>query len=235
MNMSNPSATTSGHTHSMPFVDPQASMPGMSGMASTFSTGTRVTLWFTGWTTTTTATYVLAVFLLFFLGVFNRFLGALKSQLERKWRMQRGTKTALPSTVYTKNTVHSSSGGHTRTWSDVLRAQHRELKELDKEEIEPLTPVMAHAREDEESGTSAKSNTSHIFWVAHAPWSIDRDGISAGLEFVRALIGYVLMLAVMTYNIGFLFSVTGSVLLGELLFGRYTRGSADLAEDGCHS
>ncbi|EDU48974.1 Ctr copper transporter family protein [Pyrenophora tritici-repentis] len=206
---------------------------GMSGMASTFSTGTQVTLWFTGWTTTTTATYVSAVFLLFLLGIFNRFLGALKSQLERKWKMQRGTKTAIPSSVYTKKTADSSRG-HTRTWSDVLRAQHRELKELEKEEIEPLTPVTAHTREDEESGTNAKSDTSRIFWLAHAPWSIDRDGISAGLEFVRALIGYVLMLAVMTYNIGFLFSVTGSVLLGELLFGRYTRGSATLAEDGCH-
>jgi len=43
------------------------------------------------------------------------------------------------------------------------------------------------------------------------------------------------MLAVMTYNIGFLFAITGSVLLGELVFGRYTRGSAGTAEDGCHS
>lgn len=91
------------------------------------------------------------------------------------------------------------------------------------------------------------------FWIATAPWSIKKDGISAALEFVRALIGYILydcsfevehmcfgltmdrMLAVMTYNIGFLFAVTGSVLLGELVFGRYTRGSASLAEDGCHS
>jgi hypothetical protein len=43
------------------------------------------------------------------------------------------------------------------------------------------------------------------------------------------------MLAVMTYNIGFLFAVTGSVLLGEMIFGRYTQGSPNLAEDGCHS
>jgi hypothetical protein len=70
---------------------------------------------------------------------------------------------------------------------------------------------------------------------------------------VRALVGYILyvpvthvdrvptrltthrMLAVMSYNVGFLFAVTGSVLLGEMVFGRYTRGSANLAEDGCHS
>ena len=31
------------------------------------------------------------------------------------------------------------------------------------------------------------------------------------------------MLAVMTYDVGFFFSVTGSVLVGELAFGRYTR------------
>jgi hypothetical protein len=43
------------------------------------------------------------------------------------------------------------------------------------------------------------------------------------------------MLAVMSYNVGFLFAVTSSVLLGEMVFGRYTRGSASLAEDGCHS
>jgi hypothetical protein len=30
------------------------------------------------------------------------------------------------------------------------------------------------------------------------------------------------MLAVMTYQLGFFFAVTGSVLFGELVFGRYT-------------
>jgi hypothetical protein len=36
---------------------------------------------------------------------------------------------------------------------------------------------------------------SRKFWVANAPWSIKKDGISAGLEFVRALIGYILCVA----------------------------------------
>jgi hypothetical protein len=43
------------------------------------------------------------------------------------------------------------------------------------------------------------------------------------------------MLAVMTYNIGFLFTITGSVLLGEMAFGRYTRSHSGLAENECHS
>jgi hypothetical protein len=44
------------------------------------------------------------------------------------------------------------------------------------------------------------------------------------------------MLAVMTYNVGFFFTVTGSVLLGELAFGRYTHSGSSGAwqEGGCH-
>jgi len=44
------------------------------------------------------------------------------------------------------------------------------------------------------------------------------------------------MLAVMTYNVGFFFAVTGSVLLGELAFGRYTHSGngGSWQEGGCH-
>lgn len=204
MNMSDPSATSSGsQTHPMPDMKPHTSMStiGMSGMASTFSTDTRVTLWFPGWTTTTTTTYVLAVFLLFFLGIFNRFLGALKSQLERRWKLQREVGTIFPSRVYTKKTIDSSIKGHARKWSHVLRAQPPKLEELDKEEIEPLTPASARSLEAEEMDAKATSNTSHRFWVAQAPWNINRDGISAGLEFARALTGYVLCVLCLRRNI----------------------------------
>jgi hypothetical protein len=46
---------------------------------------------------------------------------------------------------------------------------------------------------------------------------------------------WIRMLAVMTYNVGFLIAVMGSVLVGELMFGRYTDGSPRLAEAACHS
>jgi hypothetical protein len=64
-------------------------------MSSTFSGSTRVTLWFTEWTTTTTTTYVLTLFFLFSLGIVNRFLGALKTQLEVKWNVQHEAIIAL--------------------------------------------------------------------------------------------------------------------------------------------
>jgi hypothetical protein len=43
------------------------------------------------------------------------------------------------------------------------------------------------------------------------------------------------MLAVMTFNVGFLFAVLGGVLVGEMLFGRYSVvGGAEWGEGGCH-
>jgi hypothetical protein len=43
------------------------------------------------------------------------------------------------------------------------------------------------------------------------------------------------MLAVMTFNVGFLFAVLGGVLIGEMLFGRYSSaGGADWNDGGCH-
>ena len=114
--------------------------------------------------------------------------------------MQSEAGTTFASKAYTKNTFDSSIKSHARKWSHVLRVQPPKLEELDKEEIEPLTPALAHSLEAEEMGTKA-TNTSHRFWVAQSPWSIDRDGISAGLEFTRALTGYVLCVLYLRRNI----------------------------------
>ncbi|KAF2023909.1 hypothetical protein EK21DRAFT_79880 [Setomelanomma holmii] len=205
----------------------------MSGMSSTFSASTRVTLWFTGWTTTSAATYFLTILFLFCLGMLNRFLGALKSQLERKWKVQSTSNGPVVSNNVEKP---GSEGirGHARQWSRALWPQPVRLEEPEGRETQPLSPAVQPFPANEKDVKLHSSNLRR-FWVANAPWSIKRDGISAALEFMRALIGYILMLAVMTYNIGFLFAVTGSVLLGEMVFGRYTRGSTSLAEDGCHS
>jgi hypothetical protein len=159
----------------------------MSGMAPTFTTSTRVTLWFTDWTTTTTATYVLTILFLFLLGILNRFLGALKSQLERKWKRQREAQ----GTPDTEKLIGRIIQGHARQWSRALRPQFQKQEELDWEEIEPLSPApnVQHAGE---KGVENDLSASLRFWVANAPWNVKRDGISAALEFTRALIGYIL-------------------------------------------
>ncbi|KAI8934957.1 hypothetical protein NX059_008623 [Plenodomus lindquistii] len=80
--LSNMLAASTGSLTSAP------SMYSMSAMSSTFSSSTCVTLWVSDWITTSIATYVLTNFFLFALGILNRFLGALKSQLEMKWKAQ---------------------------------------------------------------------------------------------------------------------------------------------------
>ncbi|KAH7116261.1 Ctr copper transporter [Dendryphion nanum] len=213
-------------------------MSDMPGMATTFSVNTRVTLWFTEWTTTTRGTYFLTILFLFSLGIFNRFLGAFKSQLERKWKEQ----GLPPQSLRKKETgeEQSTTGtirGHVRQWSRAMRPQPVRLDDPERElESEPLSPAPPNIRVENEEAEKPITNTpsKKKLWISSAPWSIKEDGIRATLEFIRALIGYILMLAVMTYNVGFLFAVTGSVLLGEFIFGRYTQGSRGWQEGGCH-
>lgn len=126
----------------------------------------------------------------------NRFLGALKSQLERKWKeaghaaMEEHAKPALT----TRATL-----GHIRALSLSLRPQVMRLKDEDKEqESEPLSPALPHTHtgvEKEDHEQPVRRNTKRFF-VANARWSIKRDGTRAVLEFIRALIGYVLYVCI---------------------------------------
>jgi len=59
----------------------------------------------------------------------------------------------------------------------------------EEQEFEPLSPAPVDlaplANEKSDRGPQG-------FWRPSAPWSVSRDGIRAVLEFVRALIGYIL-------------------------------------------
>jgi len=58
--------------------------------------------------------------------------------------------------------------------------------------------------------------------VAVAPWRWKVDAIRAVLQFFIAGVGYLLMLSVMTLNVGYFFAVLIGIFIGELAFGRYT-------------
>ncbi|KAF2709013.1 hypothetical protein K504DRAFT_468230 [Pleomassaria siparia CBS 279.74] len=213
-------------------------MSGMSGMASTFSIDTSVTLFFTEWKTSTPAAYVFTIFFLFVIGIFNRFLGALKSQLEQRWKEQQQYNAVYEASTGHARYKHERQGSlisalaHKRNWSRTVRPTPPRLDE-EEQETNPLSPTPVEYGENAHQLT--EPTRKKVFWTASAPWSIRRDGIRALLEFSRALIGYILMLAVMTYNVGFLFAVTGSVLLGEFVFGRYMQGgNKGWQEGGCH-
>jgi len=58
--------------------------------------------------------------------------------------------------------------------------------------------------------------------MAVRPWRITTDPLRAVIDTVIAGIGYLLMLAVMTMNVGYFMSVLGGTFLGSLAVGRYT-------------
>ncbi|CAL8574851.1 hypothetical protein XPA_000802 [Xanthoria parietina] len=55
------------------------------------------------------------------------------------------------------------------------------------------------------------------------PWRFSIDGPRAAYTLLLSTVGYLLMLAVMTMNLGYFLSVLGGIFLGELAFGRYTQ------------
>lgn len=59
------------------------------------------------------------------------------------------------------------------------------------------------------------------------PWRFGVDLPRAGIVTVIVGVGYMLMLAVMTMNVGYLLSVLGGTFLGEVAFGRFSSKASD--------
>jgi len=58
------------------------------------------------------------------------------------------------------------------------------------------------------------------------PWRLSTDVPRAVLDTVIAGVGYLLMLGVMTMNVGYFMSILGGTFLGSLFVGRYATPAA---------
>ncbi|OBT80092.1 hypothetical protein VF21_01072 [Pseudogymnoascus sp. 05NY08] len=172
-------------------------MGGMS-MSTIFSTGTHITLFFVGWTTTTIASYIATIICLFLLAIFNRFLGAVKFQTERAWLEQARKTNMLPPL----QTVRNSRLLFKAKLSPLPTSMGRD-NDL---ECDPLTSRTDGELGDEWSAPKAQKAQSswreclsfrRILgdWQPSARWSVKKDGLRAVMEFTRAFIGYILYVA----------------------------------------
>ncbi|KAJ8057790.1 hypothetical protein OCU04_013261 [Sclerotinia nivalis] len=57
------------------------------------------------------------------------------------------------------------------------------------------------------------------------PWRLSVDPVRAVMDTIIAGVGWLLMLAVMTMNLGYFLSVLGGTFLGSLALGRYVIAS----------
>ncbi|CAE6442391.1 unnamed protein product [Rhizoctonia solani] len=144
-------------------------------------------LYFKAWVPRTSGALAGACIGLFFLALFERFLGGAKGLMEAWWRRQQAS-TATRALVTPDNaSIHSHS------------------KSI-------------------ESGRDYLMSASAMPLVA--PFEPMRDLIRGAMQAVQSLIGFFLMLSVMTYNAAFLISVILGLGIGEFVFARLARSGA---------
>ncbi|KAI5809967.1 Ctr copper transporter family-domain-containing protein [Peziza echinospora] len=81
------------------------------------------------------------------------------------------------------------------------------------------------SEEDVNAGDEGKKSVGSVW--ANTPWRFSSELPRAALGTVAAGVGYLLMLAVMTFNVGYFLSVLGGLFLGELVWGRFYSSGGD--------
>ncbi|CAP99417.1 Pc22g21290 [Penicillium rubens Wisconsin 54-1255] len=177
------------HSHSNEH--PSATMNKDMNMPAVFSASTEITILFTGWTTSTTTQYIFTLTFLFILAIFNRFLGALKFQLERSWSQNTSPPILLLAPVNPRQNIRKAK---LSPLPDYMRVHGDE----DEEETLPVSnnneTRSTTTRSLKRDGPRKRMSLTCMLpsWKASGTWSLRKDGTRALLECVRALIGYFL-------------------------------------------
>lgn len=162
-----------------------------SQMSMTFFSNTVTPLFSSKWTPKSAGAYAGTCIFLIVLAVIYRASFTLKHYLEYKW---------LEKTM-----------------------QRRYVVVADK------TPVSERISSDADSKTAVLSvnGVEENVKVVHSPirhvqpWRFSVDVPRALLVMIMGGVGYLLMLAVMTFNVGYFMSVVAGIFIGELVFGRF--------------
>ncbi|KAK0343750.1 hypothetical protein LTR91_018147 [Friedmanniomyces endolithicus] len=172
-------------------------MSDSSGMPMTFTTGQMTSLYSLALTPSTTGGYAGTCIFLIVLAGLSRLLLAYRHLVEQKWHDRAMNRRYIM--VSGQNEADRErriiGGGGEKAEEAVLTS-----KGLD-ERVKVVR--------------SARSN------VQGTPWRLSTDLPRAGLFTLNAGLAYLLMLAVMTLNVGYFLSVLAGLFVGELAVGRY--------------
>ncbi|WQF83236.1 Putative Ctr copper transporter [Colletotrichum destructivum] len=160
-------------------------------MMTIFQTNLKTPLYSEAWTPNSVGTYAATCIFLIFLAFGLRSMLALKSIQEKRW-LDKDFKRRYVS-------VNGKLGMSGKMSTDSMAKQ-----------------LVLSENGVEENVTVVQSQ--HGIW---RPWRFSVDPIRAVIDTAIAGVGYLLMLAVMTMNVGYLLSVLGGVFLGSLAVGRF--------------
>ncbi|KAK6437154.1 hypothetical protein LTR95_006649 [Oleoguttula sp. CCFEE 5521] len=178
----------------------------MSMMSMVFTNDHSAPLYTSTWTPKTSGGYAGTCIFVVILAVISRLLIAYRHVLESKWHDKAVKRRYIKVAATT----------------EADRERQPSLSASEKSEAAVLTvrgmdETVRVVRSPAQSGINIQ------------PWRFSVDLPRACVFTVQAGVGYLLMLAVMTLNVGYFLSVLAGLFVGELAVGRYAQ-----ADDGHH-
>ncbi|GAB1740802.1 hypothetical protein NU219Hw_g5885t1 [Hortaea werneckii] len=222
MDMSAMSTTTSMSMASMPTSSDSSSMSGMDmssgggGMAMAFTNSHTTMLFSHAWQPKTSGAYAGTCIFLIVLAIISRLMLAYRHFIEQKWRDQathRRYVFVAEQSIEDKERGGAAVSGGDSSSSSSLPASLRKAGESQSEEA-ILTTNGLDERVKVVKGAGR--------CLERPPWRFTTDLPRACIFTVQAGVGYLLMLAVMTFNVGYFLSVLAGLFVGELAVGRFT-------------
>ncbi|KAK1758468.1 protein P80 [Echria macrotheca] len=176
------------------------SMSGMSGnggggmtMMSVFQTSMATPLYSQAWTPTSTGSYAGTCIFLIVLAVIFRGLLAAKWWQENRWLDRELNRRFV-----------------------VVNGKAPLAENLSRDSLAKHANMVLSENGIEENVVVVKKRT-----FGARPWRLSVDPVRAAIDTVIAGVGYLLMLAVMSMNVGYFLSILAGTFIGSLLVGRF--------------
>ncbi|KAM0356064.1 hypothetical protein ACHAPU_000458 [Fusarium lateritium] len=161
-------------------------------MTMVFQTETRTPLYASSWTPTSAGAYAGTCIFLAILAIIARGLVAFKAVQEARWLDQEAARRYV------------AVNGKIPLSEQIASSPDARRMTLSENGVEETVVVVERKQ------------------AVTRPWRFSVDPVRACLDTVIVGIGYLLMLAVMTMNVGYFLSVLAGVFVGSLAVGRYT-------------